>query len=366
MRNGFLKVVGIFVSFSGAQQIGSRQVGDDFDQPFGIDDGSLRLVGIDMPLDWSDDGLPQQEELHQSAGGDAGNGAAAPAPMQQPPRVETIAPQVLFDQLVVRETVLVSQIARKGRRAGEKKVLFLKLDVDDYKRTKKTLGEFSVLSSGTRFRAAFSDEPSNIAGILHVKIEQHNVEEDGHFLVVEKEHQMGDKRNPRTRKADEKRAEKRAHRGQMLCEEWDRVKAAGPGNEAELEHEWQRDMRLVRRLELLLPEADRTLGDEASSPDVRWWTGFEGKAQKTELRARLAAGCDQNMSVVYAVPFYHNEHDRIFWYCRTLCQVTQKLLKIHPQRLERILKPAKLLELVEAKRVILRCALDPSDAHTLS
>lgn len=300
----------------------------------------------------ADDGLPQQDEPHQSTGDDAGNGAVnAPAPEQQlPPRVETIAPQRLFDQLVVRDTVLrlaEKQEIRHGARG--KGFTWLILDVDDYERDEGTVCRL-LLEDGREFRAATAKAPSDACGVLWVKIRSEDESWTKEFHVVEMKKQTGDQRNKRTRNADMKRVEKLC---QMLCEEWDRVKADGPGNEAdnvELEHGWQRDMRLVRQLELLLPEEQRVFGDEACKN--KWWC--DQTDPKNFLPGQLASEADPRPGRVHLMPVYHAKHNYIRWFCRTNCSTVQAAfqnVKKQSRPDEYFMPPGELLSLFR-ERVI--------------
>lgn len=322
------------------------------------------------PMDWSfDESLCDGQGLGSSEM-EVGGTVAPAASIQPPPMpvpVLQVSPRSLFEHQLVENETLLQLVGEQPIRqeARGKGFTWLALDVDSYDRKMESICSFSLTDDHEHvFRGAAANAPSSITGTLFVKVEVINENEWSHFRVVEKKEQSGAKRNPRTRMADEAREAKDSKR---ICKLWNQFKAGTQVDEVELKEAWQRDLHLVSQLESLLAEGTGSFGDEASRAENVWWANVPEDKIKLVLSGKLASGNDSSVGMVYALPFYYKKHDRVLWFCRTLCQMTQmQFLFVKgkpdgpPFKTEYILEPHQLLELVRAKRIILHPVINTS------
>jgi hypothetical protein len=83
----------------------------------------------------------------------------------------------------------------------------------------------------------------------------------------------------------------------------------------------QRDMRKVFELECAYAKEGISFGDVACKN--RWWANYNPVEVKKVLSGVLALGVKSDRGVIYAVPFYYAKYQRIFWFCKSSCQMTQ-------------------------------------------
>jgi hypothetical protein len=114
-----------------------------------------------------------------------------------------------------------------------------------------------------------------------------------------------------------------------------------------------------------LPEGSPSFGDLASAS--LWWADTDEAVVKKMLCGMLATGPETGRGVVYAIPFFYRKHRRIFWFCHTLCEQTQREFQrfkekepSRPFKKVFMFKTTDLRDLMKVQQIILRAPVNVS------